>query len=594
MVQRLCHRGPDGTGVWSDPSGHAVLGHSRLAVLDPTPRADQPMVDACTGAVLVVNGEIYNFAELGEQLTSRGRTLRTTGDTEVLLGLLAEDGVDALGQCHGMFALALWEPGPRRLLLARDRLGIKPLFWSPSANGVVFASELTALLAHPAVSPEVDHEQVGAWLQLGYLPGEQTMIRDVYRLPPGHLLIAEGPGTVRVQRWYDLLGRVEPMATGANRADELVAAAVADAVRERLVSDVPLGCFLSGGVDSSLVAAAATHAGGRPRAVTVRFADGEDESPAAAETARALGLEHQVVTCSAEDLRGLLPRWPELSGDPIADPSLLPTHVVSRAARTTLTVALSGDGGDELLAGYPRLRVAPWLDRVMAVGGVAKPLLAAFPARRWRTKLRAALAAGGRWEAYQALQGVWPLADVRRVLRRPVELAWEPELLSELDRRPGWLRYRLLDCVTFLPHRMLTKVDCASMSVGLEVRVPLLDHRLVELLLSLPEELCRGKGILRRTARRFAPEITLSRRKVGFELPLARWLRHELRESVETTLRAEELEDLGLDRSVLRSVWDEHRTGRHDHSERLLAVMVLTGWLRSLGKERPDAGSRGA
>ncbi len=405
----------------------------------------------------------------------------------------------------------------------------------------------------------------------------------VERLEPGHLLELD-PGGFAVRRWYDPLEaasrRVAPSG-GEGLAGELWET-VRRAVEARLVADVPLGCFLSGGVDSALVAAAAAAAGGPPGALTVAFEPPFDEAGEAAAAAEALGLEHHVERCGPEEMLGLLERWEEVAGDPLADPSLAPTWLVSRVARRRWTVALSGDGGDELLSGYPRLRFMPRLAAGWGVPGFRRALAALpLPARRWSAKLGAALEAPGPWHAYQCLQGVWPGGEVAALLGRDeVPLPWPGGLLARLEELDPWLRYRFLDLVTFLPERVLAKVDRASMDHALEVRVPLLDHRVVELLLAVPPGRARDKSLLREILARETTVPARPRRKRGFEVPLAAWLRGPLRETVERALSDPAVEDLGLDTRVLRRTWEEHRAGRADHAERLFAVTVLLRWVR--------------
>lgn len=580
MTSRLVHRGPDGEGVWCDEGGLAVLGHRRLRVLDRSARADQPMLDR-GGRVLVYNGEVYNFRELRRRLEAEGLSFASSGDTEVVLAVLARGGAEALAELDGMFALALWDPKYRRLLLARDRLGIKPLFWAPVGGGLVFASELPALLAHPGVARDLDREALEGWLQLGFSAGEATLVRGVRRLLPGHLLEADSTG-IRVHAWYD------PVSASTGDGSDLEQESAAEelderllrAVRERLVSDVPLGCFLSGGVDSAAVAAAAATAGSGLEALTVGFRGSYDEVPAAARTATSLGLRHHVERCSPTEMLEIFGRWEEVAGDPIADPSLAPTWVVSRAARRRWTVALSGDGGDELLSGYPRLRFMPRLDRLWNVPGVRSALrLAPLPARRWGAKLSAALAAPTPWHAYQCLQGVWPGREAERLLGgKELRLPWPQETVDRLTKAPSWCRWRLLDLLTFLPERVLAKVDRASMAHSLEVRVPLLDHRVVELLLGLSPRLTRDKRLLRSVLGRHLAGSQPERRKRGFEVPLAAWLRGPLREPLAEAVLGPTAGDLGLDRGVLEATWQTHQDGRADHAERLLAVAVLARW----------------
>ncbi len=578
MCAALAHRGPDGEAVWADPHGVAVLGHRRLEVLDRSAAAAQPMIHP-DGPVLVYNGEVYSFAELREELEGLGERVRSTGDTEVVLRALARWGTAALDRFAGMFALALWNPEARRFLLVRDRLGVKPLFWARVGEGLAFASELGALLEHPGVARRLDAGAVARWLQLGYSPAPGTLLEGVWRLPAGHLLEADAAG-VRVRQWYDLAARVGAGATMPSDAADRLDERVLEAVQSRLVSDVPLGCFLSGGVDSSLVVAAAAAAGAPPEAVTVGFPDGVDESSVAARTAAAVGAPHRVECCAAAELLELAPRWAEVAADPLADPSLAPTWVVSRAARRSLTVALSGDGGDELFSGYPRLRLMPRLEPWLGRGaGLAAAIAPATT--RWGGKLRAAVQTSSAAAAYQCLQGVWPAADVARLCRRAeAPPAWDNALLERVAGAPPWLRWRLLDLHTFLPERVLAKVDRASMDHSLEVRVPLLDHRVVELVLGLPPRLGRGKGLLREVLCRHLPGPQPPRRKRGFEAPLAAWLCGPLREPVGEAVTGEAAAGVGLDVNLLRTYWQEHQDGRADHAERLFAVAVLSWWAR--------------
>ncbi|RLE20642.1 MAG: asparagine synthase (glutamine-hydrolyzing) [Acidobacteria bacterium] len=584
MAQALAHRGPDGEGLWKDTTGSVVLGHRRLAVLDLSARADQPMVDA-SGAALVYNGEVFGYRELRAVLEGEGKPCQSSGDTEVVLQALAHWGPDALERFDGQFALGFWNSRRRRLLLARDRLGIKPLFWAQVDRGIVFASELPALLKHPHVRRDLDLEALPSWLQLGYGPGEQTLVRGVRRLPPGHLLIADESG-VRLKRWYDPLAAIQRRTDGPgarNEAVEQLGVLLKDSVRRRLVSDVPLGCFLSGGVDSGVVAGAAVAEGAHPETLTVRFSGGEDESGAASEVARALGLDHRIADCVPSDLAGALQGWGRATGDPLADPSFLPTSLVSGEARRHWTVALSGDGGDELLSGYPRLRAMPRLERLMAV---PRPLRripgVALPKRRWASKLRAALAAPDSWFAYQALQGVWPAAEAANLLgRTKVDLPWDEALLGRIEGFDPWTRWRALDLLTFLPERMLAKVDRASMQHGLEARVPLLDHRIVEFLLSVNPKWTRDKGLFRDVATGLSVPPR-SRHKVGFEIPLGNWLRGPLREKVQGLITGTTASELGLQRAVLDRHWQDHQAGAAEHGERLLAVAVLVGWVEDL------------
>jgi asparagine synthase (glutamine-hydrolysing) len=584
MADVLAHRGPDGEGVWRDSTGTIVMGHRRLAVLDLSERADQPMVDP-SGSALAFNGEVYGFRDLRILLEREGTSCVSTGDTEVVFRSLIRWGSPALEKLDGQFALAFWDPEGRRLLLARDRLGIKPLYWAEVGGGVVFASEIPALLRHPGVRRDLHMEALPSWIQLGYGCGEETLVRGVHRLPAGHLLFIDENG-IRLRRWYDPLeavGRRGDPPSNRRRAVDQLTVLITDSLRRRLVSDVPLGCFLSGGVDSGTVVSAAVAVGAHPETLTVRFSGGEDESLAASRVAQTLGLEHEVADCAPLDLEQALYGWGRVTGDPLADPSFLPTGMVSAEARKRWVVALSGDGGDELLSGYPRLRLMPRLERLMGMPASLHRLpFSLLPPRRWASKIQAALRTSDPFSAYQALQGVWP-ADEAAVLvgRDQVELPWDQSILDRVRDLDSWTRWRALDLLTFLPDRMLAKVDRAAMQHSLEVRVPLLDHPIVEFLLSVNPKWTRGKSMLR-DAGRLLGLPSVSRRKIGFEIPLGVWLRGPLRESVQTLLTGKTLDELGLRRRVIEDHWEAHQQGRADHGERLLAIAVLVNWVEDV------------
>lgn len=585
MVRALAHRGPDGEGIWREPRGRVVLGHRRLAVLDLSHDAAQPMI-ADNGTAVVYNGEIYDFRTLRTDLEGEGIHVRSTGDTEVVLAALNRWGRGALDRMNGQFALAFWDPEAGRLLLARDRLGIKPLFWAETDGGVAFASEIPALLRHPGVRRDLDRAAVGSWLQLGYGAGEQTLVRGVRRIPPGHLLWIERDG-FRLERWYD------PLEACRNRnghadvpREELVdrlEAGLRTAVGDRLISDVPIGCFLSGGVDSGAVVGAAVARGSRPETLTIRFLGGADESGAAAAAARALDLNHAIADCGPDDLLSALEGWGGATGDPLADPSFAPTSVVSAEARRRWTVVLSGDGGDELLSGYPRLRAMPRIEKLLRVPAAFRSIPGwMLPARRWASKLPFALRSEDRWEAYQALQGVWPRRQAGLLLSESeLPCPWGRELTARVEDLDPWTRWRALDLLTSLPERMLAKVDRAGMRHGLEVRVPLLDHRIVELLLAADSRWTRGKEVLRDVAGRFGVPPR-PKRKTGFEIPLAVWLRGPLKEPVSNSLFGTTADEIGLHRRVLENTWNAHQSGSMDVGERLLAVAVLTTWVEDV------------
>jgi len=586
MVDALVHRGPDSSGSWLDPSGTACFGHRRLAVIDPSPESGQPFRSA-RGDVLVFNGEIYDFSSVRKELEEEGFSFRTRGDTEVLLAALLHWGEGAFSRLCGQFALAFWNPDRKRLILARDRMGIKPLFWAKVGSvGLVFASEIPALLTHPGISRRTDPASIESWLQLGYLSGRKTLLKQVFSLPPGSYLEAED-GRVEIRRWYDPLDAVgsrEAPTTREEAAEEL-GFLIRSAVGKRLVADVPLGCFLSGGVDSTMVVSAAAAIGARPETLSVCFQEGEDETADAERTAVFLGLENRKISCDSEGLIRDLDRWALMTGDPLADPSFLPTELISRQARTRWKVALTGDGGDELLSGYPRLRAMPRLEALLKLSPAMRFLPAGvFPARRWGTKLGAALRARSPLEAYQVLQGLLTAAEARSLLgRKEISPPWPEDITDRVSGLDSWTRWRALDLLTFLPGRMLSKTDRASMAVGLELRLPLLDHCVVEFLLSLPVSFCKGKELFRIILHRHGlPQP--SRRKRGFEIPLSVWLRGPLRGSMEARLLSDLPSKWDWNSALIRSLWEEHLSGKRDHGEKLVGLAILLAWLEEFAR----------
>lgn len=584
MSEAMTHRGPDGQGSWTDGEGRIAFAHRRLAVLDPLPRSDQPMWDE-EGRSLVFNGEIYNFRELRRDLEKEGRSFRCSGDTELLFAALKSRGIQALEDLDGQFAFAYWAPAERRLVLARDRLGIKALFWAPLRDGLIFASELPALLAHPLLQRSLNVGAMGRWLQMGYVAGEESLLEGVYSLEAGTVLEASPAGTL-CRRWYDpleVIGRRSPVLKPEEAAEELEIL-IRNSVRRRLVADVPLGCFLSGGLDSALIAGAAVREGAAPETLTICFEGGKDESSEAERMAAALGLSNDVESCSWGDLDQNLSQWARSSGDPLADPSFLPTSLVAQAGVRRWKVALSGDGGDELLSGYSRLRMMPRMEAILRLSPALRRLPSGLlPSARWATKLKAAMETSDAFDAYQVLQGVWPAREAGEVLQSgKLPHAWPEEMRNRVADFSSWTRWRALDVLSFLPERMLAKVDRASMSMSLETRTPLLDHRIVEFLFALPEGLCRDKSLFRRVLDRWGlPQPP--KKKTGFEIPLASWLRGPLRQRIGDDLFGGGLAERGWNQKLIRDLWDRHLSGKEDHAEKIFSVAVLLSWLREFG-----------
>jgi asparagine synthase (glutamine-hydrolysing) len=583
MNAALVHRGPDEGSV--DVFGSCVLGHRRLRVID-LETGSQPVANERGDVVAVFNGELYNFRELRAGLSSHD--VRGTGDTPVLPHLYEEHGVRFVEHLSGMFAIALWDAGRGRLVLARDRVGKKPLVYARLADGsLAFASEVKALLQIPGLRREVDSAQLDAFLALQYVPGG-TGFAGVEKLPPGHVLLAER-GTIRVEP-YATLAELEPRS--ADEWLELVRTGVAAAVERRLVADVPLGALLSGGIDSSIVVALMARASSRPvRTFTVGFGEPRyDERPYARSVAERFGTEHTEAVLEP-DVAATLPRLAEAYDEPHGDEAALPLYLICEAARREVTVALTGDGGDESFAGYERYRAHRLAGRLPRPGaGAAANILRRLAHEPRSTATRTArlleTVASPAAERYGRLIEVFP-ADLRAELWKP-EFVPRPRPASELlgaPDRPGIAGLQRLDVRTYLPGDLLLKADIASMAHSLELRSPLLDWQVLELGTSLPDRLKlsgrRGKAVLRRAFAADLPPEVATRGKKGFGVPISTWFRSELRELAGDLLldtRARQRGQLRPD--TVKRLLDEHVSGRADHGHRLWCLVMLELWQR--------------
>lgn len=612
MAAALAHRGPDAGAVWVDPEAGAVLAHRRLSVVDLSPAGAQPMVSACGRWVIAYNGEIYNAAEVARDLP--GIAWRGHSDTEILLEACAAWGVrEALPRFIGMFAFALWDRAERRLVLVRDRMGVKPLYYTRQGGLVLFGSELKALRAHPGFQAEIDPVAVRRFLEFSYIPGPLSIYRGVFKLPPGHMLEVDGQGE-RLSCWWNLLdhARAGQEALDARSTDELADALeilLKDAVGRRMLADVPLGAFLSGGIDSSTVVALMQAQATRPvRTFSIGLAEKNfNEADHARAVARHLGTDHTELVISPAEARDAIPCLDEIYDEPFADSSQIPTLLVSRLARAEVTVALSGDGGDELFAGYTRHLGIERLWRT--AGRVPMPLrrglatLAQGPSPAAWDRLLSVLP--GRFKpafvgdkihkAAALLEETSPQGMYRRIVSQwpepscvspePVpRLLWsDPTLDGALPDALARLRY--IDMMTYLPEDILAKVDRASMAVSLEARVPLLDHRVVEFAWRLPRRALvqhgTGKHILRRILHRYVPPALVERPKMGFGVPIGAWLRGPLRDWAEDLLSLPSLRDCGLlDPAPVRLAWQEHLSGTRNWQYRLWTVLMLQAWAR--------------
>jgi asparagine synthase (glutamine-hydrolysing) len=609
-VERMCdalvHRGPDGSGVWTAPG--VGLGHRRLSIIDLT-GSPQPMHSADGRAVIVFNGEIYNFGELRRELAGMGAQFKTEGDTEVILAAWQKWGVKCLDRLHGMFAFALYDQGTRQLFLARDRLGVKPLFTARLSDGsIAFASELKGLLAHPLLRREADPLAVEDYLTWGYVPDHRSFLKGVGKLPAGHYQVLKhgAPPPAPVQ-WWDVSFADRNKGSTADLSAELLHHLRAG-VTSRMISDVPLGAFLSGGVDSSSVVALMAEANREPvRTCSIGFdVAALDETGYADQVAKMFGTDHRSRTVDPDDFSAI-DRIAGIFDEPFADASALPTLRVCELARENVTVALSGDGADEAFAGYRRQifhareeqtrAVLPSFLRKPVFGGLGK----VWPKADWAPRpLRAkstllSLSASGE-EGYSRGLSVIP-PELRQelysdaFLRTRGDYRGEDPLIDMMRRAParsGLDRAQYADLKFWLPGDILTKVDRTSMSVGLEAREPLLDHRLIEFAAGLPHrERIRGrqgKWLLKHTMERYLPDNILYRQKQGFVTPLAQWLRGPLAGQARAIGSSAALARTGwFDSKRLSTLAEEHISGRSDHSRLLWQLLMLDHAVENLG-----------
>lgn len=609
MTERLRHRGPDDSGAYRDRN--AALGFRRLSILD-LPGGHQPLANEDGTIWTVFNGEIYNFPQLRRRLEARGHTLRTDGDTEVLVHLYEDEGPGLFEHLRGMFALAIWDAPRRRLVIGRDRLGQKPLLYrlDPASGRITFASELKALLTLPAadVPRDVNVAAIDEYMTFGYVPYPSTILGGVRKLPPAHCAVWEG-GRLALHRYWHPAFNAEAPRPAAEAAEELRSTLNA-AVREQMAADVPLGAFLSGGVDSSIVVALMQRASDRPvRTFAIGFGDPAfDETGYAELVARHLGTEHQTFRVEP-DAWGTLPALAEQFDEPFADSSSLPTWFVARETRRHVTVALTGDAGDELFGGYDRYRavaLAARLDRLppRLRGWMGGPLARAVPASsRAKTRLRSvrrfleqvSLPADRRYLGWVTMFDEAARADLYsadfldRLARAdggdPAAILLEA--FAAADRRDPATRATVADLLTYLPGDLLAKVDQATMAHSLEARSPFLDHRVVELALALPVEHKlrlrggRSKVVLKAACADLIPREILTRPKMGFGVPLDRWFRGPLRDPLAEVLLDPRALARGLFRpEAVRALIDDHHAGRRDHAYRLWALLMLELWFR--------------
>ena len=604
MTAALRHRGPDDEVYWTDPAAGIALGHRRLAIVDLSPQGRQPMRSASGRYTIVFNGEVYNYADLRADLERDGRLFRGHSDTEIMLAAIERWGLrEAVRRFAGMFAFALWDADDRALYLARDRLGEKPLYYGWMGGTLLFGSEVKALRAHPAWTADVDRGALALYLRHNYVPSPYSIYQGVRKVRPGTILTmlpGSNSGGSEYCYWSARTiverGRGTPLVGGEGEIIRACDSLLRAIIRREMVADVPLGAFLSGGIDSSTVVALMQVQSAQPvRTFTIGFhEDDYNEADQAKAVAAHLGTEHTELYVTPQEMLAVIPRLPQLYDEPFADSSQIPTFLLSQMARRHVTVSLSGDGGDELFGGYTRYvrGQSAW----RAIRGLPSILRRSVRAALrqapqtpdwgdWTQKVARLLGAGTEAGMYRELVSHGGAGDLL--------LADAPELPTVFTDDPQALHtghcvhtMMYLDLLSYLPDDILVKVDRASMGVGLECRAPLLDHELVEMTWRLPPQFKirngRGKWLLRQILYRYVPRDLVERPKKGFGVPLHSWLSGPLREWCEELLRPSRLRQEGFfDAAAIGHLWARHRKGARRVQDLLWAVLMFQAWLDS-------------
>jgi len=620
MSSTLVHRGPDDAGLWTEPAAGLALGFRRLSILDLSELGHQPMRSSSGRFTIVFNGEAYNFQELRAELISAGHRFRGGSDTEVILAGFDNWGIaPTIKRLLGMFAMAVWDSQERTLTLARDRMGIKPLFVSAQGGTIRFGSELKAIAADPSFDRRIDPSSVASFLQFLYVPGPAAIYQDTIKLPPGHILTIREPAhpLPRSTSYWSLeevaeQGLSNPFTGDDTEALDELEEHLRAAVRPRMIADVPIGAFLSGGIDSSLVVALMQEASSDAvRTFSIAFEEAEyNESEHAERVAAHLGTRHETIEVTGTDALAMVPLLPDIFDEPHADAAQIPSYLLFQAGRSQAAVALSGDGGDEIFAGYNRyFHTGPLYNRLARIPrparragsamigaispdawtGLLKALRPITPSRYHMpvaglkfSKLRTVLESNSAEEAYTRLASAWqdpyravPGAErTASRLGRMVKAGWPPTLIE---------RMLLADQATYLPEDQLAKVDRVSMAHSLEVRVPLIDHRLVEFSWRLPQSMKvrdgSGKWLLRNVLHRHVPREIVERPKQGFSVPIAEWLRGPLREWAEELLTPAALSRDGLlDPVPIRKEWDRLVGGRSENELAMWSMVMYQAW----------------
>ncbi len=616
MGDSLTHRGPDEGSIWIDAPAGMALAHRRLSIVDLSTAGRQPMASANGRYIVCYNGEIYNSAELRSDLATKHTHWRGHSDTETLTEAIAAWGIErSIKATMGMFAIAVFDRETRTLSLIRDRLGKKPLYWSKQGRLILFGSELRALRCHPAFNPSINRDTLAGFVRRGHYLATESVYANVQQVEPGHIITISADTVIASTPYWQLRdaidhGQANPCVGSPARATDQLADLLGDAVQRRMVSDVPLGAFLSGGYDSSTVVALMQSVSARPvRTFSIGFEDAAyNEAPYAKAVARHLKTDHTELIVTPATTQSVIPKLADIYDEPFADSSQIPTFLVSQLARQHVTVALSGDGGDELFAGYSRYKQGETIRRRIASlpmparRVLAKTLSALSPATLNRLggliphsrrpanigeKLHklAGVAILDTAGVYRQLASQWPSSE--GVVIGGTEPAWPGPDLARL-RVDGIALMQALDTLSYLPGDILTKVDRASMAVSLEARCPLLDHRVVEFAWSLPADLKirdgQSKWLLRQVLYRHVPPALVDRPKAGFSIPVGNWLKTSLRDWAEDLLNESKLRQAGyFDPKPIRQLWQDHLDDRRNGQYALWSILMFEDWRRRHG-----------
>lgn len=599
MTDTISHRGPNDSDVWADPRAGIGFGHRRLSILDLSPLGRQPMHSACGRYTIAYNGEVYNHLEIRKNLGHY--PFKSTSDTETILAAIAAWGLEpALKRFVGMFAFALWDNETRKLFLIRDRMGIKPLYYGKLGDGWVFGSELKALKAHPEYSPSINRDALALYFRHNYIPAPYSIYQDTWKVEPGQLIVL-GNGDIQKKIWWDVedvwrSGVENPWQMDDHEATDALESVLSDAVKMRMLSDVPLGAFLSGGIDSSTVVALMQAQSTRPvKTFSIGFHEASyNEAQHAKVVAEHLGTDHTELYVSPQDLLDVVPSIPKYWDEPFSDSSQIPTYILSKLTREHVTVSLSGDGGDELFSGYQRYFYAQNWDKLaviplpvrnciknmlkMAPVSFFKVLGKIGPKMRWRLDL---LGMNEFQEFYRYLLSHFkhPADFVLGAEEMPTPLTDTGTALS--DR---YAHMALRDLQMYLPDDILTKVDRASMAVSLEARVPLIDHRVVEFAARTPTSAKirngEGKWLLKQVLYRYVSPEIVDRPKMGFGVPVEQWMGNELQEWCEDLLSPETIRRQGfIDAGMVGRMWREYLNGETNWNYYLWDVLMFQAWL---------------